>query len=46
MPRYLASLALTACVFVLSACCGGGPGACNGSSHLFYVPVPYVSHVP
>jgi hypothetical protein len=45
MPRYLASLTLVACLLALSACCGNA-GSCNGSSHLFYAPADFVSHVP
>jgi hypothetical protein len=45
MPRYLASLALVASLFALSACCGS-QGSCNGSHHLFYAPVPYMPNVP
>jgi len=45
MPRRLASLALVACLLALSACCGNA-GSCNGSSHLFALPVDFVSHVP
>jgi hypothetical protein len=45
MPRHLASLALVACLLVLSACCGNA-GSCNGSHHIFALPVDFASHVP
>jgi hypothetical protein len=41
MRRYFVSLALVASLLGLSACCGNSSGACNGSHHMFYTPMPF-----
>ena len=44
MFRRFASLSVVTSLLLLSACCGTS-GSCNGSHHIFLVPVP-VQGVP